>query len=208
MKMAKTFGALAIPLVLTFAGPRQAVAQKSEEPEKKEWSLTGSYKSGKNTMLRFQRKKGNTYGFFDIFGDKCFNLQSFYGEFRARKSLGKGFSLGAEYNGGTGIKDKIRLHGSYTRKFGPLLTDVKFSPVETSLEDGMELGVYTSAEFGPWSLSGWVDFGMDYDFGNFRYKGEAEASRKFADNAYVIGRIEKYPWQEGPVYSIGLKANF
>ncbi len=204
--MKKTAGVFAMLLgMLCAASP--AFSQEAENPVKKIWgNVTATVKSDGKNQLKFRRGTANTFGSLDVFGDRNFDMESFYGEFRARKPIGKGFAVGAEYNGGTNVNDLVRFHASYSRKIGPVYTDVKFSPVATSLEDGMEMGISATADIGNWNFIGWSDIGYDYD--KFSYKGELDISRKIGNSAYVVGRVEKYPWQQTPVYSAGLKANF
>ncbi len=169
-----------------------------------EWkNATTTYKTDNTSTVKLQRGTENSYGFLNLYGDDKFNLESMYGEVRVRKPLGKGFSLGAEYNGGTGVKDIVRPHIAYTNKFGPVFVDTKFSPVETSRSKGSQLGLYASTSLKKLGLEGWVD--LDYSDKKVTPSGEMEASYKIGKDLSLVLRGEKYPWQKSPQFSGGVK---
>ena len=170
-------------------------------------SLTATHNlNNQSQVLRFQRGDENTYGFLDLYGKNAY-FETTYGEFRARKNLGKGFGVGLEYNGGSGVKDLIRPHVSYTTEIGPLFLDVKFSPLESTLEQGQQLGLYGSTKL-PYGfgVESWVDF--DYKDGKITPLGEIEASKELSKDLDLVARAEKYPWQESAQYSLGAKLKF
>lgn len=168
-------------------------------------NATATYKTDETSNVKLQRGTKNTYGFVNLCGDKNLDLESMYGEARTRHPIGKGFALGIEYNGGTGLKDIIRPHLSYSKKFGPVFVDAKFSPIETSRVKGSQLGVYVSTAYKKFGLEGWVDF--DYTNGEIVPCGEVEGSFKAGKDLSLVVRAEKYPWQNSPEYSTGFKLN-
>ena len=111
------------------------IASLCTQAKAQDWhSLTATHNlSEDRQVLRLQRGDQNTYGFLDLFGKKA-DFESVYAEFRARKDIGKGFSVGLEYNGGTDVKDLVRPHLAYSTELGPVFLDVKFSPLESTLE--------------------------------------------------------------------------
>ena len=184
------------------------IASLCTQAKAQDWhSLTATHNlSEKKQVLRLQRGDQNTYGFLDLFGKKA-DFESVYGEFRARKDLGKGFSAGIEYNGGTGVKDLVRPHIAYSKELGPVFLDVKFSPLESTLEKGQQLGLYESAKLPlGFGLESWVD--LDYKDGKITPLGEIEASKELTKDLYLVARAEKYPWQENSQYSLGAKLKF
>jgi len=162
--------------------------------------------SKQRQVLRLQRGDESSYGFLDLFG-KGADFETIYSEFRLRRNFGNGFGLGLEYNGGSGVKDLIRPHVAYTTELGPVFLDVKFSPLESTLKQGQQLGVYGSVKlpFG-FGLESWHDF--DYKDGKIIHSGEIELSKNIKKKLSVIGRAEKYPWQENIQYSLGTKLAF
>ncbi|MBC8500959.1 MAG: hypothetical protein H8D38_04305 [DPANN group archaeon] len=170
-------------------------------------TLTGVYNVNHDaTALRFQRGTDNTYGFLDLFGNKHGDLETMYGEFRVKKNLGKGFSMGLEYNGGTGLDDLIRPQVGYSGNLGHVFIDAKFSPTESTRSQGQQLGVYASTNIAGIGIEGWADF--DYIDGKVTPMGEIEASKEVSDGLSAVVRAEKFPWQESTSYSIGVKINF
>ena len=166
-------------------------------------NATATYKTDNTSTIKLQRGTNDTYGFLNLYGNKNFDFESMYGEARVRGTLSEGFALGAEYNGGIGVKDIIRPHLSYTRKLGPVFVDTKFSPIETSRKLGSQLGVYASTNYKRLGLEGWID--LDYLKGEFTPSGEIEGSIKAGEDLSFVVRAEKYPWQKSSEFSTGLK---
>ncbi|MEK6918219.1 MAG: hypothetical protein AABW51_04700 [Nanoarchaeota archaeon] len=194
--MNKTIRNVVIALALS-AVPTLASAQ---------WqNATATYKTDNTSTVKLQRGTKNAYGFLNLYGDKNFDFESMYGEARVRKSFGKGFAVGAEYNGGIGVRDILRPQVSYTKQVGPIFLDAKFSPIETSRKLGSQLGIYASTNYKALGLEGWVD--LDYKSGKITPSGELEGSFKIAKDLSVVVRGEKYPWQNPPEFSTGIKLN-
>lgn len=170
-------------------------------------NLTFTYNlSEQRQVLRLQRGDKVSYGFLDLFG-KGADFETIYGEFRLRKNLGKGFGFGLEYNGGTDVKDLVRPHIAYTTELGPVFLDVKFSPLESTLKQGQQLGLYCSVKLPlGLGLESWHDF--DYKDKRIAHMGEVELSKNINKKLSMVGRAEKYPWQEKIQYSLGGKLVF
>jgi len=184
------------------------IASLGAQVEAQDWhSLTATHNlSEDRQVLRLQRGDQNTYGFLDLFGKKA-DFESVYAEFRARKDIGKGFSVGLEYNGGTDVKDLVRPHLAYSTELGPVFLDVKFSPLESTLGQGQQLGFYGSVALPlGFKVESWVDF--DYKNGKITPLGEIEASKELSKDLDLVARAEKYPWQESLQYSLGAKLKF
>lgn len=162
--------------------------------------------SEQRQVLRLQRGDKNSYGFLDLFG-KGVDFESIYGEFRLRKNLGKGFDVGLEYNGGTGVRDLVRPHIAFTKEVGPMFFDIKFSPLESTLKQGQQLGLYCSVKLPlGLGLESWHDF--DYKDKKITHMGEVELSKNISKKLSAVGRAEKYPWQKNIQYSVGGKLVF
>ncbi len=169
-------------------------------------NISGTYNiHNRNPTIRFQKGSNNSYGFLDLYGGKNFNFEDFYSEARARKGIGNGFSVGIEYNGGSNMDDLIRPHLAYSNSIGKTSLDVRYSPIESTGQNGQQLGVYASRNFGKFGLEGWADF--DYKDRKVTPMGELEASLKLYNISAVV-RGEKYPWQKSPKLSLGIKTDF
>jgi hypothetical protein len=168
-------------------------------------NATATYKTDKTSTVKLQRGPENSYGFLNINGSQNLDFETVYGEARVRKSLGRGFSLGAEYNGGTDLKDVVRPHLSYSRSVGPVFLDLKYSPIESSQEKGSQFGIFASTKLGNLGIDGWID--VDFNEGKAIPCGELEASYQAGKDISVVVRGEKYPWQKVPEFSAGLKFN-
>ncbi len=92
-----------------------------------------------------------SYSDIDATKEKPTDFESFYNETRLNYLLRpiderlKEFGLAVEYNGGTGTKDVLRFGLTHTTKVGDgNFTLLKFYPIETSGDLGMQVGLYTS----------------------------------------------------------------
>lgn len=157
------------------------------------------------TAVRFQRGTDNTYGFLDLFGNTKGNLETHYGEFSARKTLGKDLKVGVEYNTGSDMEDIVRPHVAYSGNIGPAYVDVKFSPWE-SVQGAQQLGLFGSVNVAGFGLEGWLD--LDRINGEVTHMGEVEVSRPIKKGLSAILRAETFPWQESPSVSAGIKYDF
>jgi hypothetical protein len=89
----------------------------------------------------------STYGFLhlDATKEKPTDLENFYGELRTAYSVTDILGLAAEYNGGNGTEDTIRLGITITPNLGKNnFTMLKFFPYETSEKKGPQWGLFTS----------------------------------------------------------------
>lgn len=93
----------------------------------------------------------DVYGFADLDATKQrpADIESVYAEFRVAYQIAKALGLAAEYNGGTGMKDTVRLGavvkgGLWKGNF----TLVKVFPLETSGEKGPQVSIYISQDIG------------------------------------------------------------
>ena len=89
------------------------------------------------------------YGFADLDAtdERPADFENFYSEARAIYALGKGVSLGAEYNGGNGMKDLVRFGLFYVPDLGDgNFTIIKVLPFETSGDKGLQVSAYSSQQ--------------------------------------------------------------
>lgn len=173
----------------------------------KAWENLSITRNPNNNLetVTIQRGTNNTYGFLSLYHEN--SGDSLYGEFRVKKKIGKGFNVGVEYNGGTGVDSLIRPQVGYSRSVGSVFLDVKFSPLESTGRNGQQLGLYASTKFRDIGMEGWLD--IDFINGKTAKSGELEVSKKIGDNVHAIARMEHYHWRKSPTsYSIGLKYDF
>jgi len=148
------------------------------------------------------------YGFVDVDATKehPLDFESFYGEMRLDKNLGRGFALAAEYNGGTATKDTIRAGLTWTPQLaGKNFTIVKALPVDTAGK-GAQVGLYSLQEFGnglSGSLLAEYNFNPETIYAELRIKMELSNTLHLYGEARCSGKLAKMVC--APVVGLELK---
>lgn len=191
-----------VPTALAFSAALAATTLGS--PDAHGQTLSAVYNASHGTtMLRAENATDNTYGFIDLIGDGRFDTETVYGEFRANQPIGKGFKIGLDFSGGSGVQDRARAQAVYGAhgRWGWLETRLAHSITDDA---GVRLGIA-----GGTSLHG-VDLGMwsSVDLkGGPHVLGEIEASKRVYGNVSAVARLERYPWS-GPALQFGGKVAF
>ena len=135
------------------------------------------------------------YSFIDADTSKehPIDLETFYGEARLTYAFGdlsdcvKDFGVAAELNGGTGFRDLIRFGPTYTTSLvDGNFTALKFFPIETSGNSGMQAGLYSLQKITD-RVNASVT--LEYNFDPKQLYGELESTVKVVDHLKILGQI-------------------
>ncbi|MFH1071900.1 MAG: hypothetical protein V1743_00545 [Nanoarchaeota archaeon] len=136
----------------------------------------------------------STYGFIDADAtpEKPADLENFYAEARLNQNLGKitpvlkPFGIAIEYNGGNGLEDIVRAGITFSPAIAAgNFTFVKFYPVETSGDKGLQLSMFTSQTL-PYGFA--TSILVDYNITADAAYAEQEIGFKVTPQVTLVGQ--------------------